>query len=241
MSPEKDVRQRPSTMGVRTRIRSRPNIAEYGPNNPAGTPELIMPDGLSVACWVDGACLEDRYRDSPFRSTDENRGRLAALGALSRERRADEGMENLDLLVVVDVFPSVASVLPDYEDGPPVLLLPASSQYEHYRSLTNTNRSVQWSEPVRSPAHNSKPDLQIMQDGRLSGFGEHSTGARARAIQWQVLIRGRRPRVQLGTNTIGYRQTANGFSHIWVRLRVSSEDLKGVEGTTCRGRMDARL
>ncbi len=30
-----------------------------------------------------------------------------------------------------------------FEDGPPVLLLTASSQFEHYRSLTNTNRSVQ--------------------------------------------------------------------------------------------------
>ena len=43
-------------------------------------------------------------------------------------------MEKLDLLVVIDPYPTVSAVLHDRKDG--AYLLPASTQFETYGSVT---------------------------------------------------------------------------------------------------------
>ena len=43
-------------------------------------------------------------------------------------------MEKLDLLVVIDPYPTVSAVLHDHKDG--AYLLPASTQFETYGSVT---------------------------------------------------------------------------------------------------------
>ncbi len=69
-------------------------------------------------------------------------------------------MEKLDLLVVVDPYPTVSAVLHDRTDG--VYLLPASTQFETYGSVTASNRSLQWREKVVEPLFESLPDHTIM-------------------------------------------------------------------------------
>ena len=69
-------------------------------------------------------------------------------------------MEKLDLLVVVDPFPTVSAVLHDRTDG--VYLLPASTQFETRGSVTASNRSIQWREQVIAPLFESKPDHVIL-------------------------------------------------------------------------------
>ena len=69
-------------------------------------------------------------------------------------------MEKLDLLVVVDPYPTVSAVLHDRKDG--VYLLPASTQFETYGSVTASNRSLQWREKVVEPLFESRPDHDIM-------------------------------------------------------------------------------
>ena len=203
---------------------------------------MMFQNGLTVARWFEGALdQEDRYQETPLYQPDQVKIAFIwghSANSISEMGQMKAGMENLDLLVVVDLFPSVASVLPDYEEGPPVLLLPASSQYEHYRSLTNTNRSVQWSEPVAPPKHNSRPDLQIMQElADALGFGEHFDWGEGSEIHngrssYENVIR----EFNLGTNTIGYRQTPERLQqHMEYDWAFSNEDLKGAEGTPVAG------
>jgi len=203
---------------------------------------MMFQNGLTVARWFEGALDQgDRYQETPIYQPDQVKVAFFwghSANSISEMEQMKEGMENLDLLVVVDVFPSVASVLPDFEEGPPVLLLPASSQYEHYRSLTNTHRATQWSQPVRPPAHNSKPDLQIMQElaGEL-GFGEHFDWGEGEELYngkatYEAVIR----EFALGTMTIGYRQDPERLQqHLEYDYAFSSEDLQGAEGTPVEG------
>nr|WP_231753974.1 molybdopterin-dependent oxidoreductase [Natronomonas sp. CBA1123] len=242
MPPDKYVRQHPVYEGNdEADLPANRDDPGHSPEEPAEN-SMMFQNGLTVARWFEGALdQEDRYQETPIYQPDQVKIAVFwghSANSISEMEQMKEGMENLDLLVVIDVFPSVASVLPDYEDGPPVLLLPASSQYEHYRSLTNTNRSVQWSEPVAEPAHNSRPDLRIMQElADALGFGEHFDWGSGPEMHngkssYENVIR----EFNLGTNTIGYRQTPERLQqHLEYDYAFSSEDLKGAEGTPVEG------
>jgi len=80
----------------------------------------------------------------------------------SQSRGPDEkkAMEKLDILVVIDPYPTVSAVMHDRTDG--VYLLPAATQFETYGSVTASNRSLQWREKVFEPAFEAKPDHEIM-------------------------------------------------------------------------------
>jgi formate dehydrogenase major subunit len=69
-------------------------------------------------------------------------------------------MEKLDMLVVVDPYPTVSAVLHDRTDG--VYLLPACTQFETRGSVTASNRSLQWRDKVVEPLFESLPDHTIM-------------------------------------------------------------------------------
>ena len=69
-------------------------------------------------------------------------------------------MEKLDMLVVIDPYPTVSAVLHDRTDG--VYLLPASTQFETRGSVTASNRSLQWRDKVMEPVFESLPDHIIM-------------------------------------------------------------------------------
>src|SRR5258708_15630358 len=71
-----------------------------------------------------------------------------------------KAMEKLDLLVVVDPYPTVSAVLSDRTDA--VYLLPAATQFETSGSVTASNRSLQWREQVVAPLFESKPDHEII-------------------------------------------------------------------------------
>jgi formate dehydrogenase major subunit len=200
---------------------------------------MMFQNGFTVARWFEAALeRENRLLETPiYQPRDQSTGdpakvRMAffwghSANSISEMRRMGNGMENLDTLVVVDMFPSVASVLPDRDDG--VILLPAASQYEHHRSVTNSHRSVQWSEPVRPPSHNSRPDMQIMQElaGRL-GFGEHfdwGTGPELYSgrTTYEECLR----EINLGTMTIGYRQDPERLQqHLEYDWAFSTETLR---------------
>jgi formate dehydrogenase major subunit len=71
-----------------------------------------------------------------------------------------KAMEKLDLLVVVDPYPTVTAVMHDRNEG--TYLLPAATQFETYGSVTASNRSLQWRERVVKPVFESKSDQEIM-------------------------------------------------------------------------------
>jgi len=69
-------------------------------------------------------------------------------------------MEKLDLLVVIDPYPTHTAVLPDRQEG--MYLLPAATQFETYGSVTASNRSLQWRNRIIEPLFESLPDHTIM-------------------------------------------------------------------------------
>ena len=122
-------------------------------------PKLMESSGIPVSRWIDGV-LEDKANiDQP----DNLRAMVFWGHAPNSQTRGPEmkkAMEKLDLLVVVDPYPTVTAVLHDRKDN--VYLLPASTQFETYGSVTASNRSLQWREKVIDPVFETKPDQDIM-------------------------------------------------------------------------------
>ncbi len=121
--------------------------------------ELMESSGIPVSRWIDGV-LEDKDKmDQP----DNVRAMVFWGHAPNSQTRLPEmkkAMEKLDLLVVVDPYPTVSAVLHDRTDG--VYLLPACTQFETYGSVTASNRSIQWRETIIEPLFESLPDEVIM-------------------------------------------------------------------------------
>src|SRR3546814_11590334 len=82
--------------------------------------------------------------------------------ANSQTRLADmkKAMEKIDLLVIIDPYPTVAAVMNDSQNG--TYLLQAATQLETVGSATASNRSLQWREHVFDPLFESKTTHEIM-------------------------------------------------------------------------------
>ncbi|MCA0922469.1 formate dehydrogenase subunit alpha [Pseudooceanicola nanhaiensis] len=115
--------------------------------------------GITVSRWIDGVLEAKENLDQP----DNTRAMVFwghAPNSQTRLKEMKTAMEKLDLLVVVDPYPTVSAVLQERTDG--VYLLPASSQFETRGSVTASNRSLQWREQVVEPLFESLPDHVIM-------------------------------------------------------------------------------
>lgn len=115
--------------------------------------------GIPVSRWVDGV-LEDKAN---IEQNDNIRAMFYWGHAVNSQTRGTEirkAMKQLDMMVIVDPYPTVAAVMNDRTDG--VYLLPATTQFETHGSVTASNRSFQWREQVIQPLFESKPDHEIM-------------------------------------------------------------------------------
>ncbi|KIC45559.1 formate dehydrogenase subunit alpha [Tateyamaria sp. ANG-S1] len=115
--------------------------------------------GIPVSRWIDGILEDPENTDNP------NKVRAMVLwghapNSQTRMTEMKKAMEQLDMLVVIDPFPTVSAVLHDRTDG--VYLLPASTQFETRGSVTASNRSIQWREQIIDPLFESKPDHEII-------------------------------------------------------------------------------
>ncbi len=114
--------------------------------------------GIPVSRWIDGVLENKENIDQP----DNLRAMVFWGHAPNSQTRGPEmkkAMEKLDLLVVIDPYPTVSAVMHDRTDG--VYLLPACTQFETYGSRTASNRSLQWGEKIIEPVFESKPDHEI--------------------------------------------------------------------------------
>jgi formate dehydrogenase major subunit len=121
--------------------------------------KLMSTAGVPVSRWIDGVLEAKENFDQP----DNIRCMVFDGHAPNSQTRLKEmkvAMEKLDLLVVIDPYPTVSAVLHDRKDG--VYLLPASTQFETYGSVTASNRSLQWREKVVEPKWDSKTDHEIL-------------------------------------------------------------------------------
>ena len=71
------------------------------------------------------------------------------------------GLENLDLLVVADMFETETAACKRKATGV-TYLIPASSHVEEAGSATNSARALQWRERATTPRGNSKADLELL-------------------------------------------------------------------------------
>ena len=125
-----------------------------------GSKKLMESKGYPVSRWIDGV-LEDK-KNIQFQK-DNTRVMIFWGHAPNSQTRLPEmrkALEKLDLLIIVDPHPNLASVLSDRKDG--TYLLPACSQFETYGSVTASNRNLQWRDKVFEPYFEAKPDQDIM-------------------------------------------------------------------------------
>ncbi|MCG7985770.1 MAG: formate dehydrogenase subunit alpha [Candidatus Thiodiazotropha weberae] len=115
--------------------------------------------GIPVSRWIDGV-LEEKGN---IAQKDNVRAMVLWGHAPNSQTRGPEmkkAMEKLDMMVIVDPYPTVSAVMHDRTDG--VYLLPAATQFETYGSVTASNRSLQWRDKVIEPMFESLPDHTIM-------------------------------------------------------------------------------
>jgi len=120
--------------------------------------ELMNSKGIPVSRWVDGVLEAPDKMDQP----DNIRAMVFWGHAPNSQTRGIDmknAMEKLDLLVVIDPYPTVTAVLHDRTEG--TYLLPAATQFETYGSVTASNRSIQWRDKVVDPLFECKNDHEI--------------------------------------------------------------------------------
>jgi len=142
-------------------------------------PGMMEKPGITVSRWVDGVLGAKDTLDQP----SNLRGVVYwghAPNSQTRGLDMKKAMDKLDLLVVIDPYPSATAAMAALSSDPKgvnpnraVYLLPAATQLETSGSCTASNRSIQWREKVIEPLFESMPDHTIMQAlaDRL-GFGE---------------------------------------------------------------------
>ncbi|WP_297781505.1 formate dehydrogenase subunit alpha [uncultured Roseovarius sp.] len=124
-----------------------------------GETKMMNLNGITVSRWIDGVLEDKENMDQP------NNVRAMVLwghapNSQTRGKEMKTAMEKLDMLVVVDPFPTVSAVMNDRTDG--VYLLPATTQFETRGSVTASNRSLQWRDQVMAPLFESKVDHEIL-------------------------------------------------------------------------------
>lgn len=121
--------------------------------------EMMESAGVPVSRWFDLALEAKENIDQP----DNLRAMVFWGHAPNSQTRMPDmrrAMSKLDLLVVIDPFPTMTAVMHERTDG--VYLLPATTQYETVGSVTASNRSLQWREKLIEPLFESKVDHEIM-------------------------------------------------------------------------------
>lgn len=131
---------------------------------------MMEKPGMTVSRWIDGVLEKNELIDQ-----DSNLRAIVYWGhapnSQTRGLEMKKAMEKVDLMVIVDPYPTASAAMPDRQDG--VYLLPAATQMETSGSVTASNRSIQWREKVIEPLFESKPDHTIMYAfAKKFGYGE---------------------------------------------------------------------
>jgi formate dehydrogenase major subunit len=140
------------------------------------SPAMMTKPGMTVSRWIDGVLEKNELIDQ-----DSNLRALVFWGhapnSQSRGKEMVEAMKKLDLLVVIDPYPSATAAMAAMVRKDGVYLLPAATQYETSGSVTASNRSLQWREKVIEPLFEAKPDQTIMYlFAKKFGFADQLVG-----------------------------------------------------------------
>ena len=142
------------------------------------SPAMMSKPGITLSRWIDGVMEKNELIDQ-----DSNLKAVFYWGhapnSQTRGLEMKRAMDKLDLLVVVDPYPSATAAMAampgkaeDLNPNRAVYLLPAATQFETSGSCTASNRSIQWREKVIEPLWESRSDHMIMyQFAQKLGFG----------------------------------------------------------------------
>jgi len=208
--------------------------------------KMMGKNGFTVSRWHD-AVLENK--DNLDQDTSLRAVIFWGHAPNSQSRGPDQlkAMEKLDLMVVIDPYPSASAAMfaKVRKDG--AYLLPAATQFECAGSITASNRSIQWREQVIEPLFESRNDHMIMyQLASKLGFGDQLIGKRD-GKQNIKLVKGRdgmmEPDVEdvlreinAGTWTIGY----TGQSPERIQAHMRNLHVFDVKTLRARGGKDAK-
>jgi len=114
--------------------------------------------GFTLARWYEGVLQSEKiHQYTPIKALIQWG---CGSNSNSQYAKVKEAYDKLDLVVIVDPFPTMAAAVSEADN---MYLLPAASQYETSGSVTSTSRQIQWRHKVVDPVHNSKDDYQIME------------------------------------------------------------------------------
>ena len=113
--------------------------------------------GFTLARWYEGVLAEEEIETpTPIKAMIQWG---CGSNSNSQYNRVVKALNMLDLLVIVDPFPTIAAAVTKTDN---VYLLPSASQYETSGSVTSTSRQIQWRYKVVDPVYDSKDDYEIM-------------------------------------------------------------------------------
>jgi formate dehydrogenase major subunit len=207
---------------------------------------MMEKSGTTVSRWIDAVLEKNENIDQ-----DSNvRGVLYwghAPNSQTRGLEMKKAMDKLDLLVVIDPYPSataaMAAMKVDGQELNPnreVYLLPAATQFETSGSVTASNRSIQWREKVIEPLFESRTDHMIMyQLAEKLGFGKELV-AKIKLVKGKGGMLEPEPEDMLreinrGSWTIGY----TGQSPERLKAHMKNMHLFDVKTLKCKGGKDA--
>ncbi|MBX6392413.1 MAG: formate dehydrogenase subunit alpha, partial [Burkholderiales bacterium] len=179
-------------------------------------PEMMTKPGITVSRWIDGVLEKNEMIDQG----PNIRGVFYwghAPNSQSRGLEMKRAMDKLDLLVVIDPYPSATAAMAAMPGNPEdlnpnrdVYLLPAATQFETSGSCTASNRSLQWREKVIDPLFESKTDHEIMYlFAQKLGFADQLVGKRdgkqnIQVVNNEPVVEDILREINRGTWTIGY-------------------------------------
>jgi formate dehydrogenase major subunit len=122
---------------------------------------MMEKPGIAVSRWIDAVLEKNEVLDQ-----DSNVRAVVYWGhapnSQNRGKEMLEAMKKLDLLVVIDPYPSATAAMGALARKDNMYLLPAGTQLECEGSVTASNRSLQWRERVIEPLFEARTDHMIM-------------------------------------------------------------------------------
>jgi len=211
----------------------------------ASEPMMAKP-GMTVSRWIDGVTENENAIDQ-----DKNLRAIIFWGhapnSQSRGLEMMKAMEKLDLMVVIDPYPSASAAMfaKVRKDG--AYLLPAATQMECAGSVTASNRSLQWREKVIDPVFEARTDHMIMyQLAEKLGFAKELIGQKGDGKPNIQLVKGKggmEPSIEditrefnRGCWTIGY----TGQSPERLQAHMRNMHVFDVKTLRARGGKDAK-
>lgn len=141
--------------------------------------EMMHKVGFTLSRWWAGV-LNGKNGNDKIHNAGTSLKALVVMGngitSTAQQVKVQEGLDNLELLVITDPFVNEAAVITNKKDN--IFILPAATQYESSGTVVATNRSGQWRFKAIEPMYESKTDEYFLFElAKRIGFYDEYTRA----------------------------------------------------------------